>query len=151
MNTVEALEYLRTNPKSSVYKIEEYRKIVMTINQELLEWNDQKYVEFTLICDSGLTQEIDFSGWLTLDDEWEVTEEIKYYVRFKVQDNLNLLLGQDKVYLNMNNYTKKYTLDTNVECDSFQTKFTRDEIEEFGIAHPEVRREDLEFIEVVSE
>ena len=33
----------------------------------------------------------------------------------------------------------------------FQTSFTRDEIEEFGIEHPEVRREYLEFIEVVSE
>lgn len=148
MNTIEALEYLRNNPKSAVSKREENRKIVMTIDQELLEWNDLKYVEFTLVHDFGATQEIDFSGWLTLDDEWVVSKEVRYYVKIKVPEHLNELMG-DKTYLNLSKYKYRYTLDTNAQCDSFQTKFTRDEIEEFGIEHPEVRREDLEFIEVV--
>ena len=148
MNTIEALEYLRNNPKSSVYKIEEYRKIVMTINQELLEWNDQKYVEFTLICDSGITQEIDFSGWLTLDDEWEVTKEVRYYVTYKLPEGIEKLTSGDR-YLNYSFGT--YFFGSNVEYSDYKVTFTRDEIEEFGIEHPEVRREDLEFIEVVSE
>ena len=148
MNTVEALEYLRNNPKSSVFKREENRKIVMTIDQELLEWNELKYVEFTLVHDYGAIQEIDFSGWLTLDDEWEVTKEVRYYVKFKALDNLELLV-QGENYLNKNRYTGEFIINSDLATFVFQTSFTRDEIEEFGIEHPEVRREDLEFIEVV--
>ena len=146
MNTIEALEYLRNNPKSAVSKREENRKIVMTIDQELLEWSDLKYVEFTLVHDYGASQEIDFSGWLTLDDEWEVSKEVRYYVKFKVPENLKLLLSDDN-YLNYS--FGKYFFGTMESYGDFKTKFTRDEIEEFGIEHPEVRREDLEFIEVV--
>ena len=146
MNTIEALEYLRNNPKSAVSKREENRKIVITIDQELLEWNDLKYVEFTLVHDYGATQEIDFSGWLTLDDEWEITKEVRYYVKFKVLDNLGSLINGEK-YLNYGYNT--YFISSIDEFNGYKTKFTRDEIEEFGIEHPEVRREDLEFIEVV--
>lgn len=146
MNTIEALEYLRNNPKSAVSKREENRKIVMTIDQELLEWNDLKYVEFTLVHDYGATQEIDFSGWLTLDDEWEVSKEIRYYVKFKALDDLEHLLNGN-MYLNYGYDT--YFINSIEEVEGYKTKFTRDEIEEFGIEHPEVRREDLEFIEVV--
>lgn len=148
MNTVEALEYLRNNPKSSVSKREENRKIVMTIDQELLEWNGLKYVEFTLVHDNGITQEVDFSGWLTLDDEWEVTKEVKYYVKFKVSDSVKAFL-EDRLYLNLGTFNNEYCISSMEEIGSYKATFTRDEIEEFGIAHPEVRREDLEFIEVV--
>ncbi len=150
MNTIEALEYLRNNPKSAVSKREENRKIVMTIDQELLEWNDLKYVEFTLVHDYGATQEIDFSGWLTLDDEWEVSKEVRYYVRVKVPTYLQNLMGEGSVYLNYSSIDNNYFLSDKDDMGAyFQTSFTRDEIEEFGIEHPEVRREDLEFIEVV--
>lgn len=146
MNTIEALEYLRNNPKSSVSKREKNRKIVMTIDQELLEWNGLKYVEFTLVHDNGITQEVDFSGWLTLEDEWEVSKEVKYYVTYKLPHGIEELTSGDKY---LNHAFGKYFFGSNCEFSDYKVTFTRDEIEEFGIAHPEVRREDLEFIEVV--
>lgn len=79
-------------------------------------------------------------------DGWEEVKEVRYYVKFKVPENLKLLLSDDN-YLNYS--FGKYFFGTNDEYSDYKTKFTRDEIEEFGIAHPEVRREDLEFIEVV--
>lgn len=147
MNTVEALEYLRNNPKAVVSTIgREERRIEMSIDKELFDWNKSTFVTFTLYHDDGRAERIDFSEWIQLHTEWEVTKEVRYYVKFKVPENLKLLLSDDN-YLNYS--FGKYFFGTNDEYSDYKTKFTRDEIEEFGIAHPEVRREDLEFIEVV--
>ena len=145
MNTIEALEYLRTNPGSVVSTTEE-RRIEMSLDMELFDFDKSTYVNFKLYHIDGTSESIDFSEWIQLHTEWEVTKEVRYYVKFKVPENLKLLLS-DGNYLNYS--FGKYFFGTNDEYSDYKTKFTRDEIEEFGIEHPEVRREDLEFIEVV--
>ena len=146
MNTIEALEYLRTNPGSVVSTTEEERRIEMSLDMELFGFDESTYVNFKLYHIDGTSESIDFSEWIQLHTEWEVAKEVRYYVKFKVLDNLGHLLNDEK-YLNY--YQNKYFIGSQEEFSCYKTKFTRDEIEEFGIEHPEVRREDLEFIEVV--
>ena len=66
-------------------------------------------------------------GWRLLG---EVTKEVKYYVKFSVPDSLKLLMS-DENYLNYG--YGMYFFNTNEEFDEYKTKFTRDEIEEFGM------------------
>lgn len=146
MNTIEALEYLRTNPGSVVSTTEEERRIEMSLDMGLFDWNKSTYVRFRLYHIDGTSETIDFADWIQLHTEWEVAKEVRYYVKFKVLDNLKLLMN-DGVYLNYGYGV--YFINSHEEVAGYKTKFTRDEIEEFGIEHPEVRREDLEFIEVV--
>ena len=150
MNTIEALEYLRNNPKAVVFKRQEEsrRQIEMNIEQDLFDWNKEKFIQFKVRYDSGTVKEVDFSEWIKLDDEWEVKNEPRYYLKVKLPDYLKHIIDDDNTYINMSD--SEYFLAETYEIeDYYKTKFTRDEIEEFRIAHPEVRREDLEFIEVV--
>ena len=156
MNTIEALEYLRNNPKAVVVKRQEEsrRQIEMNVEQDLFDWNKLKFVQFKVRYDSGTVKEVDFSEWVKLDDEWEVkgAKEVKYYVKIKPVAYLANMMDEGCLYLNYSSIGDKYFLSDKHEVSTyFQTSFTRDEIEEFGIAHPEVGREYLEFIEVVSE
>lgn len=146
MNTIEALQYLKDNPGSVVSIIEEERRIEMKLNKEMFDWNKCTFVDFTLCYNNGRIEKIDFADWIQLDNEWEVSKEVRYYVKFKALDNLESLVNDEK-YLNYGYNT--YFISSLDEFNGYKTKFTRDEIEEFGIEHPEVRREDLEFIEVV--
>ena len=145
MNTIEALEYLRTNPGSVVSTTEE-RRIEMSLDMELFDFDKSTYVNFKLYHIDGTSESIDFSEWIQLHTEWEVAKEVRYYVKFKVPKSMELLVGGNP-YLNYSSGI--YFVGTKDEYHEYKTKFTRDEIEEFGIEHPEVRREDLEFIEVV--
>ena len=86
--------------------------------------------------------------WEEVEEEMtkEVTKEVKYYVTYKLPQGIEELTSSDR-YLNY--AFGAYFFGSNCEFSDYKVTFTRDEIEEFGIAHPEVRREDLEFIEVV--
>lgn len=78
------------------------------------------------------------------------TKEVRYYVKVKVPVYFTGLIGEEESYLNYTSLDNRYFLSNQRQVSTyFKTTFTRDEIEEFGIEHPEVRREDLEFIEVV--
>ena len=152
MNTIEALEYLRTNPGSVVSTIEEERRIEMSLDMELFNYNKSTFIQLEIHRTDGTSERIDFSEWIQLHTEWEVTKEVKYYVKIKLPEYLAGLMGEGNIYLNYSTIDDEYFLSDKDDVGAyFQTSFTRDEIEEFGIAYPEVRREDLEFIEVVSE
>lgn len=149
MNTIEALEYLRNNPGSVVSTIGGAR-IDMSVVKDLFDYNKSTFVEFTLYHDDGRTERINFSEWVQLDMEWEVSKEVRYYVKVKVPVYLTCLVAEEESYLNYTSLDNRYFLSNQRQVSTyFKTTFTRDEIEEFGIEHPEVRREDLEFIEVV--
>lgn len=150
MNTIEALEYIRNNPKAVVVKRQEElcRQLEMNVEQDLFDWSKEKYVQFKAYYDDGTVKEVDFSEWVKLDDEWEVKIEPRYYLKIKLPEYLKRLIDDVDTYINMSG--NEYFLSDNHEVDNhYKTKFTRDELEEFGIAHPEVKRENLEFIEVV--
>ena len=148
MNTIEALEYLRTNPGSVVSTTEEERRIEMSLDMGLFDFDKSTYVSFKLYHIDGTSEPIDFADWIQLHTEWEVSKEVKYYVTYKLPEGIEKLTSGDR-YLNY--AFGKYFFGSNYEFSDYKVTFTRDEIEEFGIEHPEVRREDLEFIEVVSE
>lgn len=150
MNTIEALEYLRTNPGSVVSTTEEERRIEMSLDMGLFDFDKSTYVSFKLYHTDGTSETIDFADWIQLHTEWEVIKEVKCYVKIKLSEYLANMMNEEYLYLNYSSIEDKYFLSDKDEVSTnFKTKFTRDEIEEFGIAHPEVGREHLEFIEVV--
>ena len=83
MNTIEALEYLRTNPGSVVSTTEEERRIEMSLDMGLFDWNKSTYVRFRLYHIDGTSETIDFADWIQLHTEWEVTKEVRYNVKYR--------------------------------------------------------------------